>query len=357
MNDRVLKCAVVGLGRIGWQFHIPQILKNPGFELTAVVDPDPERLAEAQQKFGLQLVCRTCEEIPTGTVDLAVISSPTRFHCIQTLYFLEHGLDVFCDKPIALSLQESRYMVETARRLERKLMVYQPHRLSSECLGAKAILESGKLGSPYMFSRYSSNFCRRNDWQALYANGGGMLFNYGAHYIDQMFYLSKDSSERVKCELRRVLSLGDADDVVRALITGKSGILYDLNINMASALPLPALILYGTLGTAELQPDNSWKLRYCRAEELPPIAMQTGLSAKGRKYPSETLPWREEVMPEIPEDLTEYYRICYDYYARDSKPFVPPEQTLEVMRTLELCRDNAAENRVLNNQPIEGIIL
>ena len=78
-------------------------------------------------------------------------------------------------------------MVETARRLERKLMVYQPHRLSSECLGAKAILESGKLGSPYMFSRYSSNFCRRNDWQAFYANGGGMLFNYGAHYIDQIY--------------------------------------------------------------------------------------------------------------------------------------------------------------------------
>ena len=49
---QVLKTAVIGLGRIGWQFHIPNVLQHDGFELVAVVDPLPERREEAQQVWG-----------------------------------------------------------------------------------------------------------------------------------------------------------------------------------------------------------------------------------------------------------------------------------------------------------------
>ena len=49
-----IRAAVVGLGRIGWGTHIPNILKKPDcFQLAAVVDLSEERLAEAKEKYGV----------------------------------------------------------------------------------------------------------------------------------------------------------------------------------------------------------------------------------------------------------------------------------------------------------------
>ena len=49
-----LRTAVVGLGRIGWQFHVPQIVQHPGFQLAAVVDPLADRRNEAHAAFGVR---------------------------------------------------------------------------------------------------------------------------------------------------------------------------------------------------------------------------------------------------------------------------------------------------------------
>ena len=340
--SKVLRCAVIGLGRIGWQFHIPQIVEREGFVLTAVVDPDESRQKEAQEQFGAKILAGDYRDIPCNEIDLAVIASPTIFHYEQTVWFLEHGVDVFCDKPIAISAADAKKMAATAKKNGRKLMVYQPHRMTSEALTAQMILKSGKLGKPYLLTRCCDSFSRRNDWQAIAKNGGGMLFNYGAHYIDQMLFLGKDTCGSAKCETRTIVSSGDAEDVVKMLINGKSGCLYEVSINVASACPFPTLTLYGDKGTAVALPGNKWKIVYC--ENMQKIKLDETLSASDRKYPSEKLPWKEEIIDGIPEHYGDFYLHVYDYFAGNTSPFVPIEETLEVMRTLELCRKSATQN-------------
>ena len=50
---KILRTAVSGLGRIAWDFHLPQLCAHDGFHPVAVVDPCRERLAEAQARFCL----------------------------------------------------------------------------------------------------------------------------------------------------------------------------------------------------------------------------------------------------------------------------------------------------------------
>jgi len=341
--SNTLRCSVVGLGRIGWQFHVPQIVQREGFVLQAVVDPDESRLKEAQEQHGVKIAVRDILELPLSEIDLAVITSPTKFHCSQVIFFLEHGIDVFCDKPMALSLAESRKMADAAKKHHRKLMVYQPHRVTSEALTSQMILKSGKLGKPFLLARNCDCFSRRNDWQAIAKNGGGMLFNYGAHFIDQMLFLGQDRCAKAKCEIRTVVSRGDADDMVKTLITGESGCLYEVSINMASAIDLPPLVLYGEKGTAVELPGNKWKIRYC--ESMPELVLDQNLSAAGRRYPSENLPWIEEIIDGIPEHYGDFYIYVHDYFAKGKTPFVPVSETLEVMRTIELCLADAQSEK------------
>ena len=142
----ILKTAVIGLGRIGWQFHIPNIVQHDGFELVAVVDPLEERRAEARQVWGdgraLQAYAdhgALFEANATGAcdLDLVVIASPTPFHAEQAIAAFAQGIDVFCDKPLAPTLEQADAILASARAHDRKLMVYQPHRARVEVVALR----------------------------------------------------------------------------------------------------------------------------------------------------------------------------------------------------------------------------
>lgn len=340
---KVLHTAVIGLGRIGWQFHVPNVARHEGFELTAVVDPLDERLDEAKSRFGAKGYKDHVSLLASEKLDLVVIASPTKFHREHALAAFEHGCNVFCDKPMAPTLAEADSMIEASKKYNRKFMIYQPHRVGADIVALQEILRQGLIGPVYMIKRSNSGYDRRNDWQAFRKNGGGMLNNYGAHYIDQSLYLSGSRAKRISCSLRTIASLGDADDVLKAVIETESGIILDVDINQAAAQTLPPWQVLGKYGSAVLdQKNHAWNVRFFRPEELEDVGIQEGLAAKARRYGSgEKIPWQEKIFPLSDFQPINFYQKCYEFYALDAAPFVPIEETREVIRVLDACRKNA----------------
>ncbi|MBQ7695396.1 MAG: Gfo/Idh/MocA family oxidoreductase [Lentisphaeria bacterium] len=342
-TKKILRCGVCGLGRIGWGFHLPAIARTGGMTLAAVADPMQERLDEAKKTCQAPACFADWRQMADPRViDLAVIASPTAFHREQTEYFLQRGIDVFCDKPMALTHADAEAMADCSKKCGRKLMIYQPHRTTGLTLTAKKIIASGKLGKIYQIGRRCLGFTRRNDWQAFAAQGGGTLNNYGAHFIDQLLYAGADTKGRaLRCETGRILSGGDAEDFVTAVIRGDAtDILYRLEINMACALTAPDMEIFGDRGTARAE-NGVWKLRYC--EKLDKPEMFPGMAAPGRKYPPRVRDFTEEELPVPDTDALAWYDHCRAFFGENAAPFVPVEETLEVMRLLEECRISAAE--------------
>ena len=340
---KTLRTAVIGLGRIGWQFHVPQVAAQEGFDLVAVVEPLQERRDEARIEYDV-VGYATCDELLAAEdLDLVVIASPTHFHVEQALAAFAGGCDVFCDKPIAPTLAGADRMIEAMREYGRKLMVYQPHRAGAEVVALREILRQGLIGPVYMFRRARTGYDRRNDWQAFRAHGGGMLNNYGAHYIDQLLHLSGSRAVRISCALRTVASLGDAEDVVKAVIETADGTILDLDINIASAHPMPPWQILGKCGSIVLdEAATAWRVRFYREEELGQGEIHLEFAAPDRKYGNrEDIPWQEAVFPIADDEAVDFYRECYAYFALDEEPFVPVEETREVMRVLDVCRRNS----------------
>lgn len=343
---KILRTAIVGLGRIGWGFHLPQALRHPGFDLVAVVDPLQERLDEAEATFGNGAIrgYRDYRELLRAELlDLVVIASPTEFHAEQAIAAFEHGCDVFCDKPMATNLAEADRVIAAMKAHRRKLMIYQPHRALAETVTLRQVLARDLIGPIYMIKRARTSYVRRNDWQAFRRHGGGMLNNYGAHLIDQLLYLAGSPAKRICCALRNIASLGDAEDVVKVVIETESGIILDLDINQATAYPIPPWQIFGVRGTVILDEEaRAWRVRYYREEEATPAPVYPELAAPGRRYPSDPeLPWREEVFPVVEEQALDFYSCCYRYYALDEAPFVPIAESRELMRVLDACREDA----------------
>jgi len=316
------------------------VAKHEGFSLVAVVDPDPSRRQEATEKYGGTGHSDLGEALASHPLDLVVIASPTVFHVDQAVGAFENAVDVFCDKPLAPNLTEAQRVVEQAKRHGRKLMVYQPHRGRPETVAAQDILARGILGRVFMIKRASSGYDARNDWQAFTRNGGGMLNNYGAHYIDQLLYLAESSVSSLFATLDRILSMGDADDVVKVVIRTQNGITLDLDINMAAAIPFPPFQILGDRGSMTLDTEAGvWRVKYRRDNPWDDVEVHEELAAPGRKYGTGTpIDWIEETVSLSDVDGVDYYQQCYEYYALDREPFVPIAQTMKVMEAIEQCR-------------------
>ena len=337
---KTLNVGLAGLGRAGWKHHAPHIGDHPGLIFVAAADPVPERRAEAEEKFKVRTYAQFGDMLAREKLDLLVIASPTHLHREQAVAAFERNIDVFCDKPLAPTLADADEIIAAMKRNGRKLMVFQPHRVGSDVQTARKILDSGVLGPVFVYKRSLSGYVRRNDWQAQIRYGGGMINNYGAHMVDQFMYLFGQKVKTIDCHLRRIATLGDAEDVFKAFFQLENGLLVDLDINNAAALPVQPWLICGQYGAAALnEKSDGFKVRYFRPEEAPRAELQDGVAAANRSYDSAPpLPWREEehFFKDMPP--ASFYKACYEFFAEGKPPLVPIEQTREVMRVLEECR-------------------
>ena len=198
-----------------------------------------------------------------------------------------------------------------------------------------------KLGAIKHVSRKLTFFNRRNDWQSRTEFGGGMLNNYGAHYIDQFYNVFGTGEMDVKgCLMQRTVGIGDAEDLVNVLLMDKSEVSFNLEINLGSAERVNAWDVCGTLGCAHWDSNlDHWQLTYVKPGTLNEMSMQTTLAAQNRSYSLEgDIPWIKEKVMLADAGIIGYYDKIYQYVVENKTPFVPLTETMTVMRTMDKCR-------------------
>jgi len=115
-----VRIAVIGAGSFG-QNHLRVLSTLPGAQLTAVVDVDPSRAAEAGRRYSIAWF-QDWRAVPP-LADAAIVAVPTCAHAEVSCGLLEAGLDVLVEKPIAPDLVSAQRMVALARARGRLLNV------------------------------------------------------------------------------------------------------------------------------------------------------------------------------------------------------------------------------------------
>ncbi len=246
---------VVGLGRIGWEYHIMAAAKHPGFRVTAAVDVVPERLEEAARTYGCATFSSIDDALAAGVAELAVIATRSADHCEHVVKALEAGCHVFVDKPAAMNPAEMDRMIAAAKKAGRVLTVNQSLRAHKDLRFVRETIDSGILGHVFWI-RHSrlGPFYRRNDWQMEKRYGGGIYNNAGVHVTDAVLQLLDAPIVDVWGDLKRTgASAGDADDFARGSIRSADGRLIEFEVSYSSAFEAPAWLVCGTTGTLEIK--------------------------------------------------------------------------------------------------------
>jgi len=245
-----VRVGLLGYGLAGRAFHAPLIAATPGMTLAAVVTRDPERRASLHAAHPSATVLDTPEQLwdRAASLDLVVVATPNRSHVPLARAALDAGLATVIDKPFAASAADARALVHHARTRGRGLTVFQNRRWDGDFLTIRKLIADDTLGPIHRFeSRFERwNMVPKRGWRELAdpEEAGGLLFDLGAHTIDQALQLF-GPVRTVYAELDRRRPDVVIDDDVFVALTHRSGTRSHLWMSKVTAQRAPRFRVLG----------------------------------------------------------------------------------------------------------------
>jgi len=261
-----INVGIIGFGRIGAE-HAHWIAATRDLRAVAVVDPTPARRALAETR-GLRAYAELEPLLADPSIDAVLVASPTAMHFEHATRALAAGKHVMIEKPMALDLPQARQLVHDARWRNRVLSVFHNRRWDIDYLTVKDAIGAQTLGR---IINVESRICQwascvgpaAREWRPNWRNeaefGGGGLYDWGSHLIDQLWRLLWPAKPlRVFAQLRGNVWSRDCDDFARVVIDFDSGAVGLVEINTTTTRPLPRWHIDGTAGSA----DSPTSLKY-----------------------------------------------------------------------------------------------
>ncbi|MFE2094244.1 Gfo/Idh/MocA family protein [Streptomyces sp. NPDC059460] len=187
----------LGLIGMGIRSDLAELVHRPGAGsvLAAVCDRDPGLLARAEERFGTGV--RTAldhRELLDAKLDGVFVLTPDHTHEQIGLDFLEAGVPVFLDKPMAITVEGCDRLLGAARAHRTRLYVGHNMRHMPVVVAMRELIESGAIGEVKAvwcrhFVGHGGDFYFK-DWHADRRNTTGLLLQKGAHDIDVIHWLA-----------------------------------------------------------------------------------------------------------------------------------------------------------------------
>jgi phthalate 4,5-cis-dihydrodiol dehydrogenase len=176
-----LRIGVAGLGRAF--AAMARTLGDPRVALVAAADPRPEALAKFKADHGGS-VFRSVEELCADPfVDIVYVATPHQFHGAHTRIAASNGKHVLVEKPMALTLQDCRSMIDAARKSGVQLVVGHSHSFDSPVLHTRKLIESNAFGPVRMITAVDfTDFVYRPRRPEELAYGA--VYNQAAHQVE-----------------------------------------------------------------------------------------------------------------------------------------------------------------------------
>lgn len=188
-----LRVGILGYGIGGRVFHAPLVAATPGLTPAVIVTANGAAQASADHPDATVVPDADALFARAADLDLVVVSTPNRTHVPLALRAIEAGLPVVVDKPFAPTAAEAAQVADAAAAKGVGLTVFQNRRLDSDFLTVRKVLDSGRLGDVFRFeSRYDRWVPKPKDnWREFGdpAEAGGVLYDLGAHIVDQALQL------------------------------------------------------------------------------------------------------------------------------------------------------------------------
>jgi scyllo-inositol 2-dehydrogenase (NADP+) len=191
--NHVIRVGLIGFGMGGKVFHAPFIDSMPEFELVTIRTTKKEDQKTARLRYPDAKIVSDVQEIfKDNSIDLVVITTPNVFHFSLAKEALRYNKHVVVDKPFTITSAEAQELIDISIVRQKIITVFQNRRWDSDFKTVQKIIDSQVLGNLVSYRAHFDRFrnvIKQNAWKEENAPGAGILYDLGAHLIDQTLLL------------------------------------------------------------------------------------------------------------------------------------------------------------------------
>jgi len=337
----MIHTGIVGYGFAGRSFHAYLISLVEGLQLAGVVTRDPARRQAAAER-SVPLYASLDEMLENDALRLIVIATPHDTHADLAIRAMNAGRHVVVDKVMCMNTAEADAMIAASRKNSVLLSVFHNRRWDGDFLTVKKVLEDGLIGAPFQIETAVCRYRSSRGWRSSLEQSGGLLFDWGAHLVDQALQLVAARPVSVDCHTHKHLWDGDTEDHATCAIRFENGLLFTAEVSNLARIAKPRWRVLGTQGALVkegLDPQEAAIIQghIDTAEEPPEHRARIVTTLNG------TL--AEMSIESLRGSWKSYYQNISDVLHRGATPAVTAESMRPVMQVLDAARESAATGR------------
>lgn len=341
----MIRTAIVGYGLAGRLFHAYLVSRTAGLKLAAVASRDPARRAQAERDWSVDTYETLAGLLSDDGIELVILATPHHTHASLAIEAMDAGRHVVVDKVMCMSAAEAEDMIAVSRRRGVVLSVFHNRRWDWGYLTVRKAVEDGLLGDPFLVERAVHRFRASRGWRTSRAESGGLLYDWGAHLVDQGLQLLASRPASVHCKGHKYRWEGDIEDHVTCTIYFENGAEYRIEISNLSRISKPHWYVLGTRGSlvkTGLDPQEDWmkKGEIEAAEEAPEDRVRVISDLDGAA--------KEMTLDPVKGSWVDYYRNVAAALDRGAELAVKPGEMLDLMKVLDAATESLESGRVVS---------
>ncbi|MBR2877445.1 MAG: Gfo/Idh/MocA family oxidoreductase [Clostridia bacterium] len=341
--------AVVGYGGMG-KYHADRIQKFSDFNLSGIYDIKEER-CEVARENGANVYDSFEAVLADEKVELIVCATYNDCHKDIAIRAMKAGKNVISEKPVTLCSEDLSEIIKASEETGMLFTVHQNRRWDNDYRTIKNLIEKNELGPVFSIdSRVYGSRGIPGDWRQEKVHGGGMVFDWGVHLLDQILMMNEGKTiESVYATVTNITN-DEVDDGFRALIKFRNGPECVVEVLTNNFIEAPRWYVCGENGTAIISDwDLNGKIVKIKDwEKLDAVPIQAGAGITKTMAPRTDETIKEFPLEKIEVNWEDYYSNIYDCLRNGAKPLITLEQQVRLMKLMEAIFESAEKNEVIS---------
>ena len=230
----------------GW--HTRHLLESDVGYLCGIYDIDPAK-GELARSNGIRSYASEKELLDDPEISVVTIATPNDCHAEIAVRALRAGKNVISEKPVTMNSRELNEVIAVAEETGKLFTVHQNRRWDCDYLMMKEAYHRPDFGKIFCVeSRIQGSRGVPGDWRSQKAHGGGMIFDWGVHLIDQMFGIIDDRRLlKVGCRCENVTG-AETDEGFKLDMIFEGDVVGHIEVGTHHFIQMPRFYLAGTAG-------------------------------------------------------------------------------------------------------------
>ncbi len=331
-----IKLGVIGFGGMG-KWHA-QNAPRAGVEVVAVCDIEEVKQQEAIE-MGYKLYKSADELLADPEVNTVILTVPNHLHKEMCIKAAKAGKNVITEKPAALNVQELDEMEAACKEAGVFFTSHQNRRWDRDMLTVKKAYDEGLLGKIFTIeSKLHSGNGYMHEWHLYKKYGGGMIYDWGVHLIDQILFMMPDAKiKSVYADIKNVLH-EEVDDYFKIILKMDNGVTAHIELSTYILEYQPRWLAAGDKGTMVVKTfgcDGNIYRTGKMLEKLPSQIVETEAGPTRQFAPVPPGGIVTEPLPEIQTDWTDFYKNVADVLNGKAESVIKIPQVRRVLAVME----------------------